>query len=108
MDDLPISKELVPETPKDTTDTKSLKAERILAEVETEMGKESLKIEVQKLLDQAQDKLNKASKEQITNIDAEDLLESAEVEIESETLKEKILFALAKKVDQTKKALTQL
>lgn len=108
MDDLPISKELVPETLKDTTDTKSLKAERILAEVETEMGKDSLKMEVQKLLDQAQDKLKKASKEQITNIDAKDLLESAEVEIESETLKEKILFALSKKVDQTKKALTQL
>lgn len=108
MDELPISKELATKTLNDTTDTKSLKAEKIMAEVEMEMNKDNLKMEVQNLLERAQEKLNSASKEQIVDIDAQDLLESAELEIESESLKQRILYALEKKVDQTKKALTQL
>ena len=84
------------------------KGEKLLAEVEKELKTDQLNEETQKLLDFANEKLNGSTEQQITSIKAEDILQEAEFEVESETLKQKILLALEKKIDQAKNALTQL
>ena len=84
------------------------KGEKLLAEVEKELETNQLNKETQKLLDFANDKLSSSTEQQITSIKAEDLLKEVKFEIENETLKQKILLALEKKIDQAKNALTKL
>ena len=84
------------------------KGEKLLTEVEKELEANQLNKETQKLLDFANEKLSRSTEQEIASINAEDLLQEVEFEIENETLKQKILLALEKKIDQAKNALTKL
>ncbi len=103
--DVTFSKTGQPE--KELPNFQNPEAKGLLSEVEEELYQEGLGIEFKNLLTYTRNKIDKTPVNSDVDIDAESLLEKAELEIENETLKQKFLYALEKKIDQTKIAITQ-
>jgi hypothetical protein len=106
LDEIDLAPRQIDQHRKELSKFQNSKAELLLSEVEKELQQEGLDLELQRLLDYAKSKIDKIPVNSTVYVDAASLLQDAQLEIENESLKQKFLYALEEKINQTKIALT--